>query len=518
MSIEFSYDSVPYVSTFQNQIYPDRMATLATLLGMKPALPEKCKYLELGCGEGDNLIGFAFHLPESEFVGVDLSAKHIEVANHSVSELGLKNIKFLQLDVMKMNREDFGEFDYIAAHGLFSWVPDFVREKVLEIYSEMLAPNGVGYLSYNTLPGGYLRQMSRDMMMYHAGNEPPTLEKVEKGVSLLSFLQESTKSDPYYHEILKNEIGFVTNHHPVSIFHDELGEINQPFYFAEFIKLANAHKLQYLSEAEYFKMPLHQFPPETIEMLDSLGDNIVRREQYIDFLRCRRFRQTLLVHDEIEIIRDVEPEKLREFFIASPFNPVNKDADLTVVKPEKFRFPSGATAEIEHALTKVALAHLGSIWTSSIQFDELLDIARKTFEEKGIVIADWEKERKTSCAVLLELYTAGLVELHTYQPNFTREISEFPVASELVRWQLTKGDSVTTANITDVKVDDSFFRNMLLMLDGSRNRLDLKKELRQKISSGELSDVGEKGDLLRDLPTMLNENLKQIADLGLLVA
>ncbi len=464
------------------------------------------------------MIGFAFHLPESEFVGIDLSAKHIEAANRSVSELGLKNIRFIQLDVTKVNRDEFGQFDYIAAHGLFSWIPDFVREKVLEIYSEMLAPHGVGYLSYNTFPGGYLSQMSRDMMMYHVQNEPPTLEKVDKGLSILEFLQESTKSDPYYNEILKHEMGFVTNHDPVSIFHDELGEINQPFYFHEFVKLAESHRLQYLSEAEYFKMPLHHYPAQTVEMLNSFGEDLILREQYFDFLRCRRFRQTLLVHGDVKLNRDVKVDKLRELFVASPFCPVNRDADLTVVKPEKFRFPSGATAEIEHALTKVALGHLGSIWTGSIQFDELIDISRRTLEEKDVLIADWEKERKTSCAVLLELYTAGMVELHVHQPAFAREISEFPVASELVRWQLGNTDSVTTANITDVKIDDSFFKNLLLMLDGTRNRLDIKKELRKKISAGELSDVGEKGDLLRDLPTMLNENLKQIADLGLLVS
>lgn len=493
------------------------MATLATLLGLEPAAPAKCRYLELGCGEGDNLIGFAFHLPESEFVGIDLSSKHIETANRSVAELGLKNIKFEQRDVMNMSRATYGEFDYIAAHGLFSWVPEIVREKVLALYSEMLAPHGVGYLSYNTLPGGYLRQMSRDMMMFHAGNEPPTLQKVEKGLSLLGFLKESTKSDPYYNEILRNEIGFVTNHHPVSIFHDELGDVNQPFYFQEFNKLAESHDLQYLAEAEYFKMPMHEYPPQTAEMLDSLGDDIIRREQYIDFLRCRRFRQTLLCQNTADVDRDVKPEKLREFFIASPFNPADQNADLTIVKPEKFRFPSGAAASIDHTLTKVALAHLGSIWTSSIKFDELMEIARKTLEDNGVVIEDFEKERNTSCAILLELYTTGMVELHVHQPKYAREFSEFPIASSLVRWQLTKGDTVTSAHITDVKVDDSFFKNLLLMLDGTRNRLDLKKELRQKISSGELSDVGEKGDLLRDLPTMLNENLRQIAELGLLV-
>jgi methyltransferase-like protein/ubiquinone/menaquinone biosynthesis C-methylase UbiE len=518
MSEDFSYDTVPYQSTFQSQIYPDKMATLATLLGMKPQKIENCRYLELGCGEGDNLIGFAYSLPESEFVGIDLSAKHIEKANAMVAELGLKNIKFLQLDVMKLNREEHGQFDYIAAHGLFSWVPDFVREKVLAIYSEMLTPHGVGYLSYNTLPGGYMRQMMRDMMQFHTQDEKLSLEKVEKGVSILGFLQKSTKSDPYFNEILKNEIGFVTNHSPTSILHDELGEMNQPFYFHEFVKLAEKHNLQYLSEAEYFTMPMHEYPKETAEMLNSFGDDIIKREQYIDFLRNRRFRQTLLCHADVEINRDVPPQKVRELYIASSFYPVNRDSDLANGNPEKFRFPNGTTAELEHALTKVALAHLGSIWTSSIQFDELMDLSRKKIEDKGIVIEDWEKELNTACSILLELYTTGMVELHVHKPNFTREISEFPTASELVRWQLSFTDSVTTMNITQVKVDDSFFKNLLLMLDGTRTKLDLKKELRKKISAGELADVGEKGVLLGELPVMLKENLQQIADLGLLVS
>jgi methyltransferase-like protein/ubiquinone/menaquinone biosynthesis C-methylase UbiE len=518
MSDDFSYDNVPYQSTFQPQIYPDRMATIATILGMKPAAIDQCRYLELGCGEGDNLIGFAFALPESEFVGIDLSAKHIAVANQAVKELGLTNIKFRQQDVMNMNHAEYGSFDYIAAHGLFSWVPDFVRQKVLSLYAELLTSQGVGYLSYNTLPGGYLRQMSRDMMLYHTQNEKPSLEKVNKGVSFLDFLRESAKSNPYYHEILKNELGFVTNHNPSSIFHDELGELNQPFYFHEFVKLAGEHNLQYLSEAEYYTMPLHQYPRQTVEMLNSFGDDIIRREQYIDFLLGRRFRQTLLCHADVQLNRQVEPQILRKFYIASSFKPVNKDADLTTNKPEKFRFPSGTTAELDHPPTKIALAHLGQIWTDSIQFDELINIVRQKLEEKSVVSDDWEKDLNTICSILLELYTTGMVELRVHKPNVAREISEFPATTPLVRWQLRHSDTVTTLNITQVKVDDSFFRNLLLMLDGTRSRLDISKEFRQKISAGELSDVGPKGDLLRDLPVMLKENLQQIAELGLLVS
>lgn len=518
MSEDFSYDTVPYQSNFQPQIYPDRMATLARILGMNPAEVGNCRYLELGCGDGANLIAFAFSLPESEFVGIDLSARHIETANRAVAELGLKNIRFEQQDLMKLNSEDFGRFDFIAAHGLFSWVPDFVREKILDLYAELLAPQGVGYLSYNTLPGGYMRRMARDMMLYHTEGEPLSLEKAEKGLSILGFLRDSVKKDDYYRTIINNEIKFVTSHDAASILHDELGEINEQFYFHEFAEKIARHDLQYLSEAEYYAMPLHEYPPQTAEALASFGDDFVRREQYIDFLVCRRFRQTLVCHADVEIERNVQPIKLREFYIASAFSPADKSAELEKNKPEKFCLPGGATIEIEHPLTKTALAHLGGIWTGSIDFNELLKRSRQKLEEKGVAFDDWEKEIETTCAILLRLYNLGMVELHVHQPNFTREVSETPLASPLARWQLGYGNSVTTMNMTQVRLDDSFLRNLLLLLDGTNSRLDLQKNLRKKISAGEFADVGDKSAILRDLPTMLKENLQKLADLGLIIS
>ena len=518
MSDDFSYDAVPYQSNFQPQMHPDRMATLATLLGMKPAAVESCRYLELGCGEGDNLIAFAHALPESEFVGIDLSARQIETANRAVEELALKNVKFLHLDVMRLSREEYGQFDYVAAHGFFSWVPDSVRRKVLALYSELLAPNGVGYLSYNVLPGGYLRQMMRDIMIYHTQTEPPSLAKVEKGLSVLSFLRDGTKKNDYYQAILKNEINFVLNHDAPNVLHDELGEENQPFYFHEFVKLAAENDLQYLCESEYYQVPLNEYPPQTREILESFGDDHIRREQYADFLLCRRFRQTLLCHADVTLNRAVEPNKLREFYIASAISPADKTAELKTNKIEKFRFPNGAVIELDHPLTKVALAHLGSIWTKSINFDDLVNLARQKIENHGGVIEDWEKALHTTCSILLELYKHSTVELHIHQPNFTRQVSDFPCVSPLAYWQLKRGDKVTTLNNAQVKIDDSFFRHLLPMLDGTRNKLDLKKELRKKISAGQLSDVGEKSALLRDLPMMLQENLAHTAKLGLLIS
>ena len=92
----------------------------------------------------------ACRIPNSS---VSIFRKFISIKRRGSKELELHNIDFRKMDVMEMSAKDFGKFDYITAHGLFSWVPDFVREKVLSLFDELLEPNGIGYISYNAYPG-----------------------------------------------------------------------------------------------------------------------------------------------------------------------------------------------------------------------------------------------------------------------------------------------------------------------------------------------------------------------------
>src|SRR5262245_43652043 len=75
-----SYGLVPYESRSFPQSQPDRLATIATLLGMKPVSLTASRVLEIGCAGGGNLIPMAVSLPGSTFVGIDLSARQIETA------------------------------------------------------------------------------------------------------------------------------------------------------------------------------------------------------------------------------------------------------------------------------------------------------------------------------------------------------------------------------------------------------------------------------------------------------
>src|SRR3954471_17103755 len=138
-----AYDDVPYPSTPFPQTHPDRLATLATLFGMRPASVERCRVLELGCGDGGNLIPMALVLPESDFLGVDLAGEPIARGRSTIDALGLRNIEMRQDDLRAFaNGADAGQeqFDFIIAHGVYSWVPEDVRDALLHICRRRLAP------------------------------------------------------------------------------------------------------------------------------------------------------------------------------------------------------------------------------------------------------------------------------------------------------------------------------------------------------------------------------------------
>jgi cyclopropane fatty-acyl-phospholipid synthase-like methyltransferase len=151
-----SYDEVPYSSYPYARTQPDRLCTLGRLFGLVPAEPSQCRVLELGCASGGNLVPMAERAPESRFVGVDLSARQIADGQRMIDALGLSNVELRHGDIAAVDAS-WGEFDYVICHGVYSWVPPHVQERILAICSEQLAPRGIGYVSYNTYPGWHVR-------------------------------------------------------------------------------------------------------------------------------------------------------------------------------------------------------------------------------------------------------------------------------------------------------------------------------------------------------------------------
>src|SRR4051794_543490 len=117
-----SYHDIPYQSYPYVQSSPDRLATIALLRGLKPRPPERCRFLELGCAAGGNIIPLALTLPESTFLGIDLSAVQLAEGQEIINRLGLSNIELRRRHILDLE-DSLGTFDFIVCHGVYSWVP-----------------------------------------------------------------------------------------------------------------------------------------------------------------------------------------------------------------------------------------------------------------------------------------------------------------------------------------------------------------------------------------------------------
>ena len=159
--MRFRYPGRPYAET-----HPDRLAAAATFHGLTPASPDRCRVLEVGCGDGGNLVPMAYGLPASEFVGID-RRRRIETARAFALRVGVTMSQFEALDLMRFP-QSAGAFDFIIAHGVIRRIPADVRDALIVRIEHHLAPHGVAFVSYNPLPGCHLRRMVLgEMLKFH---------------------------------------------------------------------------------------------------------------------------------------------------------------------------------------------------------------------------------------------------------------------------------------------------------------------------------------------------------------
>ncbi|KXK05955.1 MAG: type 12 methyltransferase [Acidobacteria bacterium OLB17] len=496
MTSNFIYDDVPYPSFVFPQTSPDRLSTLARIHGIEAAAPSDCRMLELGCGDGTNLLALAYAMPNSQFVGIDLAASHINAGKAAAAKLGLANIELLELDVTKADAGALGEFDFIVAHGLFSWVPDFVRPAILDLYTKCLAPNGIGYISYNALPGCLIREITHGMMKSGSRNVADPAEKVRAGIAFLSGIVEAAEADSVYQEMLGLELEQISERTPENVFHDDLSEVNRPFYFEEFGALLDTHGFQYLCEAE----PSELARSAAFKFPASLGEDLVAREQYRDFVVGRRFRTTLFCRAGKEIDRSFPATRLLAIHLAGQFE-IDDPAAVAGTGSLTVRAAKGNKFTLNHPPTKAAVVRIANSWPHGVLGSEL--------------IADMpENDGEATLGFLMQLFMAGFVKAHAFEQSFVTSISETPEVSRFARHQISEGsNAVATLTGLNLEIKDPAIGRLLSLCDGTRDIEDLTGAMFEYAAEcGEAEVPGH--DEMRE--SVLN-NLQAFADAGLLV-
>jgi SAM-dependent methyltransferase len=459
-----SYDAVAYPGFAFPNTHPDRLAAMAIAHGLKPPPIANSRVLEIGCGEGSNLIPMAYAMPGAHFTGFDLAHLPIERGQHRIQELGLTNIRLFEADILTVGSE-LGQFDYIIAHGVYAWVPEPVRNRLMALISELLAPNGIAFLSYNALPGCYLRRIARDAMFFRTEGMDDPEQRAAVGVEFLKFLYQTRGADDAYGKLLLGQHEYLSEREPHATIHDELGDVYHPVTFLDFVHHAGIHNLDFLCESIFAPPTDPAYRTEIQAAVEqTAGPDPLRQEQMLDYIRARIYRESLVAHAGFEHSYDPDPANLTGLLFASP----SVSSPVEGSNAVRFTLPKGGHTDIQHPVAIAVLRALEAAWPLALSLTELQEQT-----------AGWGfSPDNDGHRLLLRLVISRLVELRTINPPIIRTISAHPRASASARQEALVHSRTSSLLHTTVSLNDPRFRALLGLLDGTRDRNALAETLK----------------------------------------
>jgi SAM-dependent methyltransferase len=507
-----AYDEVAYPGHAYPQTHPTRLAAIGQLLGLTPANPAGCRVLELACGDGINVISMGTALPRSEFIGIDLAARAIAAGQELIAETGLRNVTLQAGDASALP-EGLGTFDYVIAHGVYSWVDDTVRDGLIRSIKTHLAPGGIAYVSFSCFPGAYFRQLARELMSFHTGSLDDPAARLAHGIDFLRFAREAHGLKSAYGAALDQEIARVTKADPGYVFHDDFSAHNTPVYFGEFAAHLATHQLSYLSDASYDFFVEIRHSAAVRERLSSYaaGDRIAE-QQYLDFIRGTPFRQALLCHEGVTFEKSVDPRRLLPLFTRGGLRPTVENPNLLDRSKVCFKARTGPEIETDEPIAKALLHELGQAWPAPRRVEDLFDAALQRVGQAADPGNAEDYPFRVLARTLLSGAAGQILTLWAGELPFAPHCGERPLASPLARAQAKSADLVTSLRNVTIRLADRPARELLILADGTRTRDQLLRALQSRFAN-----TDGFSDSSFTLAT-LDETLQGLADRGFMLS
>lgn len=225
---------ISYIPGFYPNMSPLALRYVAALNKVvPPKTGDGFRYLELGCGVGRSLTTLAAANPKGTFVGVDVNPQHTAAVERDIEAAALTNVSVITSDFASLP-DDLGQFEFIALHGVLSWVSPKVREEIVEIAKRHLAPGGLLLVSYNAMPGwAHLQPIRGILRQYTLLRQGDAAQRLRDAVAYLVFIrdkqakyfEDNPRAAAYVDALIKQDVNYLV--------HEFLNEHWSPFYFAE---------------------------------------------------------------------------------------------------------------------------------------------------------------------------------------------------------------------------------------------------------------------------------------------
>jgi len=480
-----SYDELPYDSLPLPETQPDFLAAVARLHGFDAPDPSRARILELGCAQGGNLIPLAWRWPESECVGVELSRVQAEAGAAFIAELGIRNVRILHGDLAALP-DDLGQFDYIIAHGVFSWVPPAVRQALLDVCRSHLSAQGVAYISFNVAAGWQRLQALRAALIDRTPADLPAPERYDRALRVLGEL-EAEWTDP----VLLKEIAYLQSAAPSYLFHEYLADFNTPMAIGEFASQLDAHGLRYVGEAG----PRHA----VVELEDAWGlipESMAGRwldaEAALDEAQACRFRRALIARDDAPCAQPPQADALISLAFYTDLRS-DDEIDLEAASEQYFVNPAGNSFPVMQPVMKAALMALSAAYPDALNYSDLLSAARQVLDEYGVA---GDIDEAALRDALFQLVMAHGVMPTVDLESHTGGPGDHPCAHGLARLQ-AKSPGWVVSGTRHVALElDAPARSLLTLLDGSHSIDELTDNMQATLAQ---SGLDRSRETIRDL-------------------
>lgn len=508
---ELGYKSYPFPFTT-----PAYLEAYGALVGLNTPPAKTARVLELGATYGGNIISQAVHNPEATFVGIELSQDQVEKGNKIISDAKLDNVSLVQGDILNFD-ETLGTFDYIIAHGFYSWISDEMKDKLLDIISNHLADNGIAYVSYNTYPGWHTMEEVRQLMLFaNRGHDELThKEKVLRGKTVGSLVGSQILNYDNLKERNSKFLGAlrsVMQKDDYYVGHDHLEPHNDPCYFYQFNDHLKAHNLSYVCDADLTLSMVCTYDESIADKLEKLAPNSqADQEQYLDFMLDTTFRKS--------IICKADAAKTINYDIANP-DKVNTVPVRTIVNSFVFQilFDEEALEMFENELVRdtfQALIKDGG----TFNMIEALAILKAAHDAANASEDDLEPAVCSLYKAIVEHMVRGGIRFYKTFPDkqeYMEGLSYVPARFTNFVKAIADGGSeyIYGANMFNDAIGDISEEDLLFMelLNKPKAKSTLIKKIKDSLFSADKSQSGKHQNAMAE--AFYNELTKRMEQLG----
>jgi methyltransferase-like protein len=376
-------------------------------------------------------------------------------------------------------------FDFILFSGALTRQSGEVQNQLWRVCQDHLANNGVACIAYSTLPGAHFQRMTAEIVQAHCQRFTDCRQVAQQARLLMKFLATSTAPETPYGAALRSELQRLNLLDDETLYDMYVGRPDEPIWFHQFMETAHQHGLQYAGELNFASMFTGNLPAATANLIESAASDILTIEQYMDFLRNRESRQTILCRKGVELNRALTPERIGEMYIASSMQPARANGnfgdELHFVVPN-----SKTTVRASESIVAAALVHLHERWPNAVHMPRLFYESRQKLSASRVEASSeiTQKSAELSSAIL-QLALRGVIELHAFPTSFDTRVSKQPRASAYARLEAKTHSKVTNLRGESVQLDE-FARRLLTLLDGQKDRGHLLSAIMRDVRSGEL--------------------------------